>query len=68
MIADHAPLDARTDVQGSSDLVMNLTAAAAGGLAGLVVGEYGYPTLAVVTGALALGVTAAGVLAGRVAP
>jgi MFS family permease len=67
MIADHAPLDARTDVQGSSDLVMNLTAAAAGGLAGVVVGEYGYPTLAVATGALALGVIAAGVLAGRVA-
>jgi MFS family permease len=68
MIADHAPLDARTDVQGSSDLVMNLTAAASGGLAGLVVGSYGYPTLAVATGALALGVVAAGGLAGRVAP
>lgn len=68
MIADHTPIDARTDVQGSSDLVMNLTAAAAGGLAGLVVGAYGYPTLAVGTGALAVGVAAAGVLAGRVAP
>ena len=31
MIADHAPLDARTDVQGAADLVMGLTAAAAGG-------------------------------------
>ena len=28
MIADHAPLDARTDVQGAADLVMGLTAAA----------------------------------------
>ena len=35
MIADHAPLEARTDVQGTADLVMGLTAAAAGGLAGL---------------------------------
>jgi MFS family permease len=68
MIADHAPLDARTDVQGSSDLVMGLTAAASGGLAGVVVGTYGYPTLAAATGALAAGVVVAGVLAGRVAP
>ena len=38
MVADHAPLDARTDVQGAADLVMGVTAAAAGALAGLVVG------------------------------
>ena len=31
MIADHAPLEARTDVQGSADLVMGLTAPRAGG-------------------------------------
>ena len=29
-IADHAPLDARTDVQGAADLVMGLTAAGGG--------------------------------------
>lgn len=56
MVAAHAPLDARTDVQGSSDLVMGLTAAAAGGLAGLVVDLAGYPMLALVTLALAFGV------------
>ena len=43
LIAQHAPLEARTDVQGATDLVMGLTAAAAGGLAGLVVGALGLP-------------------------
>lgn len=47
LIARHAPLDARTDVQGAADLVMGLTAAGAGGLAGLVVGLWGYPELAI---------------------
>ncbi|MFC7497383.1 MULTISPECIES: MFS transporter [unclassified Nocardioides] len=47
LIAQHAPLDARTDVQGAADLVMGLTAAGAGGLAGVVVGAWGYPELAV---------------------
>jgi len=65
MIADHAPLEARTDVQGSADLVMGLTAAAAGGLAGLVTGAFGYPTLAVCTVALALLVVLAAVRARR---
>jgi MFS family permease len=54
IIADHAPLEARTDVQGSADLVMGLTAALAGGLAGLVTGAFGYPALALATVALAL--------------
>lgn len=56
MVAEHAPLEARTDVQGSSDLVMGLTAASAGALAGLVVDIAGYPVLALVTLALAFGV------------
>ncbi|MDF1605532.1 MFS transporter [Nocardioides sp. YIM 152315] len=47
LIAQHAPLDARTDVQGAADLVMGLTAAGAGGLAGVIVGVWGYPELAV---------------------
>ena len=47
LIAQYAPLDARTDVQGAADLVMGLTAAAAGGLAGVVVGVWGYPELAI---------------------
>jgi MFS family permease len=47
LIAQHAPLESRTDVQGAADLVMGLTAAGAGGLAGVVVGLWGYPELAV---------------------
>jgi MFS family permease len=54
LIADHAPLEARTDVQGASDLVMGLSAALAGGLAGVVVGVWGYAVLAVVAGGLGL--------------
>lgn len=65
MIADHAPLEARTDVQGGSDLVMGLTAAAAGGLAGLIVDLAGYPALALTTTALALVVVLAAVRSAR---
>ncbi len=55
LIAQHAPLEVRTDVQGATDLVMGLTAAVAGGLAGLVVGAWGYPALTVCsTGLVAL--------------
>ncbi len=53
MVADLAPLEARTDVQGAADLTMNVAAAAAGGLAGVVVGVAGYPVLALLTLALA---------------
>lgn len=74
LISDHAPLEARTDVQGGSDLVMGLTAAAAGGLAGVVVGTWGYGALSVAALGLvavvlvaAFGVAAQGE-AGRVAP
>ena len=45
MVSDHAPLDTRTDVQGLTDLVMGLSAAAAGGVSGLVVAWWGYPVL-----------------------
>jgi MFS family permease len=63
LIADHAPLDARADVQGAADLLMNLGAALAGGIAGLVVGRFGYAHLSHGTVALALLVVVAGVLA-----
>ena len=53
LVADLAPFEARTDVQGAADLTMNLAAAAAGGLAGLVVGLAGYPALALAALALA---------------
>lgn len=65
LIVDHAPLSARTDVQGAADLLMGLTAAAAGAVAGVVVGEYGYPTLALLAVLLGLAVVAAGVVASR---
>ncbi|WP_372736661.1 MFS transporter [Nocardioides sp.] len=68
LISDHAPLAVRTDVQGTADLVMGLTAAAAGALAGVVNGLLGYPTLAVATVALALAVILAGVRTPRHAP
>jgi MFS family permease len=63
LIADHAPLDARADVQGAADLVMNLGAALAGGLAGVVVGAFGYGRLSHGSLALALLVVVAAVLA-----
>jgi len=65
LVADHAPLDARPDVQGASDLVMGVTAAGAGALAGLVVDLAGYPVLALVTLSLALGVVGAAVRAAQ---
>ncbi|WP_408899269.1 MFS transporter [Nocardioides sp. R1-1] len=56
LVAEHAPLVVRTDVQGVSDLVMGLTAAAAGAVAGVVVGAAGYPALALASLLLVLGV------------
>ncbi len=67
MIADHAPLEARTDIQGAADLVMGLTAAGAGALAGLVVDLAGYPVLSLVTLALALAVVTSAVRAAQLA-
>lgn len=60
LIAQHAPLESRTDVQGAADLVMGLTAAAAGGLAGLVVGLWGYQELAICATGLVVLVAIAG--------
>lgn len=45
-IADGTPLEARTHVQGASDMVMGLTAAVGGALAGVVVGAWGFGWLA----------------------
>lgn len=63
MVAEHAPIEARTDVQGTSDLVMGLTAAAAGALAGVIVGVADYPALALVSLLLVVGVLGAAVRA-----
>ncbi|QBX56831.1 MFS transporter [Nocardioides seonyuensis] len=60
-IADRAPLERRTQVQGGSDMFMLLAAAGAGALSGPVVGEWGYSWLAYSTSVLAVGVVAAGV-------
>lgn len=59
LVAEHAPLEARTDVQGTSDLVMGLTAAVAGALAGLIVDLAGYPALALASLVLVVGVLGA---------
>ena len=65
MVAEHAPLEARTDVQGASDLVMGLTAAVAGALAGVIVGAADYPALALASLLLVAGVLGAALRAGQ---
>ncbi len=60
LIADLAPIEARTDVQGTTDMAMALTAAAGGALAGVIVGAFGYPVLAAFAAMLGAGVIAAG--------
>jgi MFS family permease len=67
LIADHAPLDVRADVQGAADLVMGVTAAAAGGLAGLVVGTWGYAVLSWLAALLLVAVVVAATGARRLA-
>lgn len=62
VIADRTPVAARTDVQGTSDMAMSLTAAGGGALAGVVVGTWGYSALSLLAEALALVVVASGVL------
>ncbi len=60
VIADRTPIDARTDVQGTSDMAMALTAAGGGALAGVIVGTLGYPSLAAFAALLAATVVVAG--------
>jgi MFS family permease len=64
-VADQAPLTARTDVQGVSDMAMGLTAAVAGAASGVIVGTVGYPLLAAFAALLAAGVAAGGVVVAR---
>jgi MFS family permease len=66
IVADLTPVAARTDVQGTSDMAMSLTAAGGGALAGVIVAWLGYPALAAFAGLLALTVVASGQLARRV--
>ena len=67
MVAQHAPLGSLTSVQGTADLVMSLAAAVGGGASGLIVGEYGFPTLAGFASVFALVGLAAALWAGRLA-
>lgn len=60
VIADRTPIEARTDVQGTSDMAMALTAAGGGALAGVIVDALGYPALAAFAALLAGTVVAAG--------
>jgi len=54
LLAESVPLAARTRVQGSSDLVMNLVGAAGGGLSGVLLGLIGFGGLSAVMGAMVL--------------
>lgn len=67
LVAANAPLEARTEVQGTADLLMSLTAAVAGALSGAIVGGLGFGYLAGFAGLFAAGVVLAGV-AGKVRP
>lgn len=64
-IADLTPLEIRTDVQGVSDMVMGLTAAAAGAVAGVAVAVVGFGGLAWFAGAMVVGVAGCVVLVSR---
>lgn len=61
-IADRAPLDRRTEVQGGSDMLMLLAAGLAGALSGPVVGEWGYGALSAGSAVLAAGVLLSGLV------
>lgn len=65
LLSESAPLDARTDVQGAADLVMGVVAAAAGVVAGLVMGSLGYQALNVFAALLVTGIVTASELARR---
>ena len=65
LLSESAPADARIDVQGAADLCMGLTAAAAGALAGVVVGTWGYGALNVFAAVLVTGVATAAEYARR---
>jgi len=65
LVAEQAPLSSLTQVQGTADLVMSLAAAVGGGASGVIVGEYGFSTLAGFAAVFALAGLVAAVYAGR---
>jgi MFS family permease len=48
LLSESVPVDVRASAQGLSDAIMGLAGASAGALSGIVVGGWGYPTLALV--------------------
>lgn len=68
LLATHAPLEVRPDVQGAADTTMSLGAAAASALAGVIVGAFGYGALNAYAAVIAVGVVVAGLAAARHAP
>ena len=65
LVAQQAPLSSLTQVQGTADLVMSLAAAVGGGASGVIVGEYGFSTLAGFAALFALVALLAAVRAGH---
>ena len=65
LLSESAPLHARTDVQGAADLIMGLVAAAAGAIAGVVMGSLGFVALNVFAALLATGIVTAAEIARR---
>ncbi|HEX6246458.1 MAG TPA: MFS transporter [Nocardioidaceae bacterium] len=65
LLSESAPLDARTDVQGAADLIMGLVAAAAGVLAGVVMGGLGYGPLNIFAALMVTGIVTAAEFARR---
>jgi MFS family permease len=70
LLTDHAPLDARTDLQGLADLVMGVVAAGASALSGLIVAAWGFPALSLVACLLptAVGIAAYAAARSRTVP
>jgi MFS family permease len=61
-VADRAPIETRTDVQGVADMVMWLAAAVGGALSGAIVAAWGYAALNGFAGLIAGGVVLAAVV------
>jgi MFS family permease len=65
LLVESTPLDDRTEVQGTADLLMNVSAGLAGLVAGVVVDAKGFDALTMFAGALVVGIVAAVVLSRR---
>ncbi len=65
LVAEHAPLVVRPQVQGTADLTMSLAAAVGSAASGVIVHEHGFAVLAGYSGVFAIGVVAAAWFARR---